>query len=143
MKYKLTQTQTFLIAGLAVFAIWAYNKGWFAGPNKGYNLDPTKAPDGSTATAPPDDPRFKNLATGFRNSMLSNSVSSDIFMNACDSLLKLNDADLISVSNIYNKMYVNEDYNTLRAVLQQEWCMIGHTIEKRDQLIKRFDSVNI
>lgn len=143
MKFKLTQTQTFLLAGLAVFAIWAYSKGWFAGPDKGYNIDPTNAPDGSTPSAPPTDPQYKNIATSFRNSMLNNYLSSEIFMTACDSLLKLSDADLISVSNAYNRMYVNEDYNTLRAVLLQEWCFETWSIKKRDELLKRFDSLNI
>jgi len=144
MKFKLTQTQTFLLAGIAVFAIWAYSKGWFAGPDKGYNIDPNSAPDGTTPTAPAEDPKYKNLARTFRSAMLDNSTSSDIFIRACDSLLNLSDADLISVSNAYNKMYVNEDYNTLSAVLQQEWVIIWSTSEqKRDQLLTRFQSLSI
>lgn len=150
MKFKLTQTQTFLLAGLAVFAIWAYSKGWFAGPNRGYNVDPTKAPDGTTPTAPADDPKYKNLARTFRNAMLENSTSTDIFVRACDSLLNLSDSDLISVSNAYNKMYVNEDYNTLSAVLQQEWVapwwvIVGEnkSEKKRDELLARFQNLGI
>jgi hypothetical protein len=143
MNFKLTQTQTFLLAGLAVFAFYAYNKGFLAGPNKGYQVNPGSAPDGSAPTAPPEDGKYKNLATSFRNSMLNNSTDSSIFQSACDSLIRLSDADLMLVSNAYNKMYVNDDYNTLRAVLTQEWTIWPSSTAKRDELIKRFNDVNI
>lgn len=143
MKFKLTQTQTFLLAAVAVLAMYGYSKGWFQGPNKGYNIKPETAPDGSTPTAAENDPKYKNLATNFRNSMLDNSTYWSIFQNGCDTLLRLSDADLILVSNAYNKMYVNEDYNTLRAVLMQEWVIWSGSVEKRDQLVARFNKINI
>jgi hypothetical protein len=143
MKFKLTQTQTFLLAAVAVLAMYGYSKGWFAGANKGYNIDPGTAPDGTAPTANPNDPKYKNIATSFRNSMLENSTYSSIFLSGCDSLLRLTDADLILVSNAYNKMYVNEDYNTLRAVLMQEWTLWSSTTAKRNELLARFNRINI
>jgi hypothetical protein len=56
----------------------------------------------------------------------------------------------MSVSNAYNKMYVNEEYNTLSAVLQQEWvapwwAIVGEnkSEKKRDELLARFQSLGI
>ena len=143
MNFKLTQTNFLLLAGLGGFLLYPYSKGWFAGPDKGYNVPPTQTNDGSTPAAPTNDPRYKNLASGFRNGLLNNSTSYDIFAGACDSLLVLNDADLISVSNAYNDMYKNEDFKTLRAVLTQEYCFWSDSIEKRDSLLRRFQSLGI
>jgi hypothetical protein len=143
MQFKLNQTNLILIGGVGLLAIYAYNKGWFSGSGKGYNVPPTQTTDGSTPTAPTTDPRYKNLATNFRNSLLDNSTSYDIFANACDSLLSLNDADLISVSNAYNDLFKNEDFKTLRDVLAQEWCYWSDSIKKRDELLRRFTSLGI
>lgn len=149
---KFTKTQLYIGAAIAVVAIWAYYKGYFAGPDKGYNVDPGTAPDGTTPTSAPADPRYKNLARNFRNSMLNNSTSSQIFIDACDSLLELSDADLISVNNAYNNLYRNEEYKTISSVLMQEWVWPSwfflylyqdETEKKQNELLKRLQSLGL
>lgn len=143
--FKLSTKEILLIGGLAFVLYYMYNKGAFAAKGeKGYQIDldkPENIPDGSSpgiTTA-----KAKNIAISFRNSMLNNSSSGDIFVDACNSLLTLNDADLLKVHNEYSALFVNEDYKTLRAVLNQEWVFWGSSSQKRKELNERFSQLGI
>jgi hypothetical protein len=138
---KLTKIEIGLIIAAAVLFAYAYSQGVFAGPEKGYQTSQGNVTDGSTPTV--DDNTAKNRARAFRNAMLDNSVSTEIFKEGVNSLLSLSDADLIAVSNAYNKMFVNEEYNTLRSVLVQEWVIYTTTSALKKQLLERFTKIGI
>jgi len=138
---KLNNTQLLLIIGGAVILYVLYKQGTFK-TDKGYQTDvKTNVTDNSTVQI--DNNTAKNRARSFRNSMLDNSTDGNIFTGACDSLLSLSDADLIEVSNAYNKMFVNEDFNTLRSVLVQEWTIWGTSQNKKNELLNRFSTIGI
>ncbi len=151
---KLSKYEIGLIAVAAVVLLYLYSKGTFKGAGeKGLNIDPnTDNTDGSTATADAQDPKYKNEARNFRTSLLDNSTDAAIFQNACYKLLQLSDADLKSVSNAYNTIFVNQEYNTMRALLVQEWVNYwwtqstsyeGTSQYYKDELLKRFSKLGI
>jgi hypothetical protein len=138
---NINNTQLLLIIGGAVVLYVLYKQGTFK-TDKGYQTDiKTNVTDNSTVQI--DDSTAKNRARSFRNNLLDNNTDSSIFIDACDSLLRLSDADLIAVSNAYNKMFVNEDYNTLRSVLVQEWTIWGSSQTKKNELLNRFSKIGI
>ena len=137
---KLNTTEILLIAAFSIALIYAWQKGLFKS-EKGFKTNPGNVLDGSVPTK--EDNSYKNLAKSFRDSLIGNSTSGAIFWAACDSLLNLNDADLISVSNAYNSLYVNKEYNTLRALLVQEWAISDTSRKKKNDLLKRFNDINI
>ena len=138
---NINNTQLFLIIGGAVVLYVLYKQGTFK-TDKGYQTDvKTNVTDNSTVQI--DDNTAKNRARSFRNAMLDNSTDGNIFTEACDTLLRLSDADLIAVSNAYNKMFVNEDYNTLRSVLVQEWTIWGTSQTKKNELLNRLSQIGV
>lgn len=137
---KLTNFQIGIFVVIIVALVVMYRQGVFKA-EKGYQTNPEKAPDGSTPTKDPND--YRNIATSFRESLLENNFSSDIFVSACNSLLVLDDADLMSVSNAYNKLFRGSEYNTLRSVLVQEYAIWGESAEKKRALLDRFNEVGI
>ena len=138
---NITNNQLYLLIGGAVVLYILYKQGTFK-TDKGYETDVnTNVTDNSTVKI--DDNTAKNRARSFRNNMLDNSTDGNIFTDACNSLMALSDADLIAVSNAYNKMYVNEDYNTLRSVLVQEWTIWGTSQTAKQQLLDRFSKIGI
>lgn len=138
---KISVFEWILIGGAVLALLYAYKKGAFAGPEKGYKTDEGNATDGSTVTI--DDNTAKNRARAFRSSMLDSYASNQIFIDGCNSLLVLSDADLIAVSNAYNNMFVNEEYNTLRSVLAQEWIVYYNSADVKAKLIDRFTKIGI
>ena len=138
---NINNTQLLLIIGGAVVLYVLYKQGTFK-TDKGYQTDAkTNVTDNSTVQI--DDNTAKNRARSFRNAMLDNSTDGNIFTEACDTLLRLSDADLIAVSNAYNKMFVNEDYNTLRSVLVQEWTIWGTSQTKKNELLNRLSQIGV
>jgi len=145
---KITKTNAlFLFAGGA-FLLYAHSKGWFEGkePVNSVQLSGPQPQDGSTLTAPANDPKYKNLAENFRNAIMNGSNFSwgnSEFLQACDELLFLNDADLLKVSEEYNKLYRTEDYNTLRRLLDSTNLIWWSSYEKKEELENRFDKLKI
>jgi len=138
---KLKPVEIIIIIGVAAIILYAYQQGAFSGPEKGYTTAQANVTDGSIQTV--DDNTAKNRARAFRNSMLDNSTSSTTFKEAVDSLQSLSDADLIAVSNAYNKLFVNEEYNTLRSVLVQEYAIWYTSQVLKTKLLERFSKLGI
>jgi hypothetical protein len=137
---KIKPIELILIGGFVVLIVIAMRKGVFKS-DKGYETSEGNATDGSTQTI--DDNTAKNIARQFREGLLGNNTSSTIFVNACNSLLQLNETDLIAVSNAYNNLYVNKEYNTLRSLLVQEWVWYSESVQKRDALLNKFNKIGI
>lgn len=137
---KLNTTEIILLGAFALVLAYAWQKGLFKS-EKGYKTNPGNATDNSTPSK--DINTYKNIAKAFRDSLLGNSTSWETFQNACDSLLNLNDSDLIGVSNQYNKLYLNKEYNTLRSLLVQEWAIHGTSAQKKTELLNRFNKIGI
>ena len=134
-------TQELLVIGaVVVVLIIAYKRGVFKS-DKGFRTSEGNATDGSSVTI--DDNTAKNKAKAFRDALIGNSTSRDIFVNACDSLLQLNQSDLIKVSNTYNSLYVNKEYNTLRSLLVQEWALYDESAKKKKALLDKFTQIGI
>lgn len=138
---QLKENQILLLAGAALLLYILYKEGAFQKRGEiGYTLDPTEGnSDNSAPTI--SEAAAKNKAISFRNSMLNNSFSSDIFEEACNSLLALSDADLKVVSNHYNNLFKNEEYKTLRAVLNQEYTFWASSTKLRNDLNKRLTEI--
>lgn len=137
---KLSNLEIGILGAAAIVFFVAYQKGVFK-KNKGFETSQGNATDGSSQTI--DINTAKNISKGFRDALIGNSTSRDIFLSACDSLQRLNETDLIVVSNEYNKMYVNKDYNTLRSLLVQEWAVYGSSAEAKRKLLDKFTKVGI
>jgi hypothetical protein len=137
---KLSLTQIILIGGFAVLLIWAINSGVFQ-KEKVYETSTGNATDGSAPTK--DTSTYKNIAINFRRSMLDSYASFQVFETACQSLLALNDSDLIQVANEYGGLYVNQDFNTLRSVLVQEWAIWPSSQRLKKELLERFNKIGI
>jgi len=142
---EITREQAILIAVVVIAFFWANKQGYFtAEKDKGANKDPNETgakTDGSEVSI--SDAEAQNKARSFRGAMLDNSYSGQIFQDACQSLLALSNADLQKVSNKYNTLFVNEQYNTLRSVLQQEYVFFEESQKLRKQLLSKFDEINI
>jgi len=138
---KLKPAEIAIIIGVAAIILYAYQQGAFSGPEKGYETQQANVTDGSTPTI--DDNTAKNRARAFRNSLLDNNLSYVTFKDAVDSLQSLSDADLIAVSNAYNKLFVNEEYNTLRSVVVQEYAIWNASQVLKADLLKRFSKLGI
>jgi len=137
---KLKTMDWLLIGGFVVLLIWAIQKGVFK-KDKTYKTDPADAPDGSQPTMA--DNKYKNMAVAFRNAMLDNSTDASIFAAGVNSLLSLNDADLIKVSNAYGDLYATQEFNTLRSVLVQEWIIFFSSKDLKNKLLDRFNKIGI
>jgi len=138
---KLTRTQIILLAGAGIVLIYLIQKGVFKA-DKGYNLDPEQnAQDGSTPTM--DNNQSRNIAVSHRNALLDNNIDSSIFVGSCRQLLGLTDANLLSVSNAYNSLYVNDSYNTLRSLITQEWTIYSDSIKAKNDLLQRYSRLGI
>jgi hypothetical protein len=145
---KITKFNTFILFGGGAFLLYAHSKGWFEGkePINPVQLSGPRAQDGSTATAPATDPRYKSIADEFRNDLMNGSnfsYDNSEFLKSCDKLLVLNDADLIKVSDNYKVTYRTESYNTLRRLLDSVNLVWWSSYLKKEELENRFDKLNI
>lgn len=141
---KLTQTQIYILIGLGVLVLFAYQKGLFS-PERGRQLNIAAAvQDGSSVTI--SDQSAQNMVTSFKNTIADSAPLGNFFSSSqLESLLvqasALSDANLLKVANTYAARYPNADYKTLYSLINSVNLGWGTVWYERKKLSDRLTAL--
>lgn len=111
---KLTKTQTTIIIALIAIGVIVYilyKAGLFV----------RRVGGGAKGDQTP----YKNKARDLHDSLIGNNASSTSFVRLANDLLDYDRAEFISTVNAYAVLYKEDEYNTLRKLINGEYLACG------------------